>query len=59
MRRLSWGKYGRVAAGDSVARGVGERMSAAEIAATIRNGKGRMPGFANLADDQFRRCCRT
>jgi quinoprotein glucose dehydrogenase len=32
--------------------GVGDRRPAAEIAATIRNGKGRMPGFSNLADDQ-------
>jgi quinoprotein glucose dehydrogenase len=30
----------------------GERMSAAEIETTIRNGKGRMLGFANLADHQ-------
>jgi quinoprotein glucose dehydrogenase len=33
--------------------GVSDRRSAAEIAATIRNGKGRMPGFSNLEDDQF------
>lgn len=33
--------------------GVGGRMSATDIAATIKNGKGRMPGFANLADDQI------
>jgi quinoprotein glucose dehydrogenase len=32
--------------------GVGDRMSAADLAATIKNGKGRMPGFSNLADDQ-------
>ncbi|MGP0017228.1 MAG: PQQ-binding-like beta-propeller repeat protein [Candidatus Sulfotelmatobacter sp.] len=31
--------------------GVGERMSAADVAATIKNGKGRMPGFANLEND--------
>jgi quinoprotein glucose dehydrogenase len=31
--------------------GVGNRMSAADVAATIRNGKGRMPGFANLEQD--------
>ena len=31
--------------------GVSDRMSAADIAATIRNGKGRMPGFANLESD--------
>ena len=30
---------------------VGNRMSAADVAATIRNGKGRMPGFANLEQD--------
>jgi quinoprotein glucose dehydrogenase len=33
--------------------GVGKRMSAAEIASTIGNGKGRMPGFSNLSDDQI------
>jgi len=33
--------------------GVTDRRSAAEIAGTIRNGKGRMPGFSNLADDQI------
>jgi quinoprotein glucose dehydrogenase len=27
--------------------------SAAEITATIRSGKGRMPGFSNLSDDQI------
>jgi quinoprotein glucose dehydrogenase len=32
--------------------GVGDRLSASEFAAAIRNGKGRMPGFPNLADDQ-------
>jgi len=31
---------------------VGQRMSAAQIATTIKNGKGRMPGFLNLNDDQ-------
>jgi len=31
--------------------GVSERMSAADVAATIKNGKGRMPGFANLEND--------
>ncbi len=31
--------------------GLGERMSAADVASTIRNGKGRMPGFANLEND--------
>jgi glucose dehydrogenase len=30
-----------------------DRRSAAEIAATIRNGKGRMTGFSNLTDDQI------
>jgi quinoprotein glucose dehydrogenase len=34
-------------------RDVGRRRSAAEITMTIRNGKGRMPGFSNLADDQI------
>ncbi len=33
--------------------GIGGRSSAAEITATVRNGKGRMPGFSNLADDQI------
>ena len=33
--------------------GVGDRMSAADVAATIKNGKGRMPGSSNLADDQM------
>jgi quinoprotein glucose dehydrogenase len=33
--------------------GVGKRLSAAQIAATIRNGKGRMPAFANLDDGQI------
>jgi quinoprotein glucose dehydrogenase len=33
--------------------GVGDRRSAAEVAATIKNGKGRMPGFSNLTDDQL------
>jgi quinoprotein glucose dehydrogenase len=31
--------------------GVGTRMSYADVAATIKNGKGRMPGFANLEKD--------
>jgi quinoprotein glucose dehydrogenase len=33
--------------------GLGDRMSSGDVAATIRNGKGRMPGFANLGDDQM------
>ena len=32
--------------------GLSQRMSAKDVATTIRNGKGRMPGFANLTDDQ-------
>ena len=32
---------------------IGDRMSAGDVATTIRNGKGRMPGFSNLADDQI------
>ena len=32
--------------------GVGQRMSSKDVAATIKNGKGRMPGFSNLSDDQ-------
>jgi len=31
--------------------GVGQRMPYADVAATIKNGKGRMPGFANLEND--------
>jgi quinoprotein glucose dehydrogenase len=31
--------------------GRGGRMSEADVASTIRNGKGRMPGFANLEND--------
>jgi len=30
---------------------IGQRMSAADVASTIKNGKGRMPGFANLEND--------
>jgi quinoprotein glucose dehydrogenase len=33
--------------------GIGQRMSAAEIALRIKNGKGRMPGFSNFSDDQI------
>jgi quinoprotein glucose dehydrogenase len=33
--------------------GVANRMSVAEVSATIKNGKGRMPGFANLSADQL------
>lgn len=33
--------------------GIGDRHSQPEIAAIIKSGKGRMPGFANLQDDQF------
>src|SRR3984957_12334929 len=32
--------------------GVASRLNRAQIAATIENGKGRMPGFPNLTDDQ-------
>jgi quinoprotein glucose dehydrogenase len=32
--------------------GVSQRMSSKDVAMTIRNGKGRMPGFSNLSDDQ-------
>ena len=31
----------------------GKKMTAEEIATTIKNGKGRMPGFANLSEDQI------
>ena len=33
--------------------GIDQRRSRSEIAAIIKSGKGRMPGFANLEDDQF------
>src|SRR3984885_4699213 len=33
--------------------GVSDRRSAAKIAATVRNGKGRMPGFSNFTGDQI------
>jgi quinoprotein glucose dehydrogenase len=33
--------------------GEADRLSPAEIAATIKNGKGRMPGFPNLTGDQM------
>jgi quinoprotein glucose dehydrogenase len=33
--------------------GVGSRLSGAQIAATIRNGKGRMPAFLNFDDGQL------
>ena len=33
--------------------GLGDRIPAAAAVATIRNGKGRMPGFTNLDDDQL------
>lgn len=32
---------------------IGERLTPAQIATTIKNGKGRMPGFPNLTDDQL------
>jgi len=33
--------------------GIGDRRSPADIATTIRGGKGRMPGFPNLYEDQL------
>ena len=33
--------------------GVGDRLSAQQIAATIKSGKGRMQGFPSLTDDQL------
>jgi quinoprotein glucose dehydrogenase len=33
--------------------GVGDRLAPAQIAMTIKNGKGRMPGFPNLTEDQI------
>jgi quinoprotein glucose dehydrogenase len=32
--------------------GVGDRLTPAQIATTMKNGKGRMPGFPNLTEDQ-------
>ena len=32
--------------------GVSDRLAPAQIAMTIKNGKGRMPGFPNLTEDQ-------
>jgi quinoprotein glucose dehydrogenase len=32
---------------------VGDRLTAVQIANTIKNGKGRMPGFPNLTEDQM------
>lgn len=32
--------------------GVGDRLTSSQIAAVIKNGKGRMPGFPNLTEDQ-------
>jgi quinoprotein glucose dehydrogenase len=34
--------------------GVGERLPLADIAQTIQNGKGRMPGFGQLKEDQIK-----
>ena len=33
--------------------GVGNRMSASDVASIIKNGKGRMPGFASLSGDRL------
>ncbi len=33
--------------------GVGDRLAAQQIAATIKSGKARMPGFPSLSDDQM------
>ena len=33
--------------------GLGGRMSSSQVLATIKNGKGRMPGFSNLDDDEL------
>lgn len=33
--------------------GIGDHLSPADIASTIRKGKGRMPGFPNLYEDQL------
>ncbi|HTF23767.1 MAG TPA: PQQ-binding-like beta-propeller repeat protein [Candidatus Limnocylindria bacterium] len=33
--------------------GVGERLTPVQIATAVKNGKGRMPGFPNLTEDQI------
>lgn len=33
--------------------GLGDRLAPQQVAATIKNGKGRMPGFPSLPDDQM------
>ena len=33
--------------------GIGDRQKPQQIAATIKNGRGRMPGFPNLSEDQL------
>jgi quinoprotein glucose dehydrogenase len=33
--------------------GVGDHMTFAQVASAIKNGKGRMPGFSNLDDDEM------
>jgi quinoprotein glucose dehydrogenase len=33
--------------------GIGHRLTTAQISAVIKNGKGRMPGFPNLMEDQI------
>ena len=33
--------------------GIGARLNYAQIVSTVRSGKGRMPGFANLSDEQI------
>jgi len=33
--------------------GIGQRMSASDVATTVKNGKGRMPGFTNLSEEQI------
>ena len=33
--------------------GVGDRLSPVDVASTVRKGKGRMPGFPNLDEDQL------
>ncbi len=33
--------------------GIGDRLTSTQIATTIKNGKGRMPGFPNLSEDQL------
>jgi quinoprotein glucose dehydrogenase len=53
MQRLPRRKNDRFAARDAFLDRIGERLTPTQIATTIASGKGRMPGFPNLAEDQL------